>query len=411
MDFSKLVSKNGIYLYEDNDFNTITIKLNFLAPSSNRDCAILDVLCEYLGRSNKKFNSDDDIIKKQQELYDLELNFANQFYSNQKVFSLYANLISMNAISDDYSADAFGFLNDMLRHPNFDDEEMLEVVKRNLLADLELDISDNEVYASSMYERKVIPEDNRVYENNTDIEYLRKMINSITLEDLKKEYEYIMKHFHSGLVFGNITQEQFNSFVDTMSLEPSTKKLNFDRDVQTVEGDIEVEKDSEQSYIYVTYDFDELTAAKLRVLNNIFNSSSGICYELLRDKYGLVYSFYVDIMFYLRKLYFYSEIDYSKKEKFLETLDEIIETLQDKEKLTRLLSQTKNNLAMQEYNLSENKDSMFEILNKYILEFYGNEDRATVNKQIEEMTEEDVAGVVKALRRKNVFMVRSSENE
>jgi hypothetical protein len=135
-----------------------------------------------------------------------------------------------------------------------------------------------------------------------------------------------MKHFHSGLVFGNITQEQFNSFVDTMSLEPCAKKLNFDRDVKTVEGDIEVEKDSEQSYIYVTYDFDDLTAAKYRVLNNIFNSSSGICYELLRDKYGLVYSFYVDIMFYLKKLYFYSEIDYSKKEKFLETLDEIIET-------------------------------------------------------------------------------------
>ena len=66
---------------------------------------------------------------------------------------------------------------------------------------------------------------------------------------------------------------------------------------------------------------------------------------------------------------------------------------------------------MQEYNLSENKNFIFEILNKFILEFYGNEDRTTVNKQIDSMSEEDVAGVVKTLRRKNVFMVRSNENE
>ncbi len=411
MDYSQLVKKNGIYLYKDDSFNTIEIKLNFLAGTSNRDCVILDLLCEYLEKCNKKFNSDDEINKKTQELYDLELCFSSQFYSSQRIFNLYAELVSMNAVGEDYSKEAFEFINDLLRYPNFNDEEMLNLVKRNLLSYLELGIMDNESYATCMYGQLVIPSENRKYENSVDMDYLRDLVNSITLEDLKKEYDYIISHFHSGLVFGNISQEQFNSFVDYMKLEPTVGDLDYSRSITTNEGDIEIEKDCEQSYIFVTYDMDEIDLAKYMVLHNLFNSDHGYSYRTLRDKYGLVYSFYVDVLFYLKKFYFYSEIDYSKKDKFLEVIDEILEVMQDKEKMTSFLAETKKDLANEEYNLSEEKDDMFEILNKFILKYHGDLDRNIVNDQIVDMTEEDVIGTIKSLKRKNVFMIRSMEDE
>ena len=42
MDFDRLVENNGVYLYQDNNINTITIRLNFMGGLSNRDCAIDD---------------------------------------------------------------------------------------------------------------------------------------------------------------------------------------------------------------------------------------------------------------------------------------------------------------------------------------------------------------------------------
>ena len=411
MDFDRLVNNNGIYLYEDDSFNTITIKLSFLAGSTNRDCAVIDLLCSYLNSSNQNFSSDDDIDKRKRELYDMHLHFGNSFYSNQKMFSLNANLISPNAINDDYLGEAFDFIRKMLKEPDFTNEEMLEIVKRKMLSNIELGLLDNEVYASNEYYQRVLHEENKVYEYSTDMDYISNLINSITLDDLKKQYEYIVNSFVSGFVFGNITKEQFNSFVNSMSLTPIKKEMNLERSLPTCEDDIELEIDGEQSYIYVTYDIDNLSYSKLLLLRKIMNSSIGLCYQTLREKYGLVYSSYAAFMYYLKKMYFYAEIDKDKKNDFLKALDEIVETLRDKEKLDSLIEVAKSEISADEVTLSEEADIMLSYLNDYILKLYEGKNRTETFEQIQNLTSEDLIQSTMSLRRKNVFMVRSSEDE
>ena len=51
------------------------------------------------------------------------------------------------------------------------------------------------------------------------------------------------------------------------------------------------------------------------------------------------------------------------------------------------------------------------ILNNRILKFFGDKDRDEVNKEIQEMTPEELMNKTKTLTRKNVFMVRSKTNE
>ena len=411
MESNKLKNNNEIYLYRDEGFNTFSIQLNFLASTDNRSAAILDLLSIYLLQCNQVYKNDDDISLRLRELYDMNLDFTSKWNGKQKIFSLVADLIAMDVIHDDYSKEAFEFIRDILEKPDFENEKMLEVSKRKLLSYIDSNLADYDQYAETLYYQTVLPAENMKYDYSVDKKYLEELVNSITLEDIKSEYAKLHGNFINGLVFGNINEEQLNEFVKCINLTPTKHELDYSMDVKTVEGNIEIEKDCEQSYIFITYDFTELTNAELRVLEWMLNSSIGLCYQTLRDKYGLVYGSYANILFHKKKLYIYGETNISKKEKFIEAVDEIIKSLNDRKIVEKYMNQAKKEIANDEYSLSEGKNRLFEIINNRILQVYGNQDRDIVNKEIEEMKPEELMNKTKVLTRKNIFMVRSKTNE
>ena len=411
MELNKLKNSNGTYMYRDEGFNSFSINLNFLASSDNRSAAILDVLTIYLARCNQVYKTDDEINLKARELYDMEFCFTTTWKGNKKVFSLSADLISMNAVNDDYSKEAFLFLRDMLLKPDFENKKTLEIAKRKLISYIETSLSDYDQYADALYNQMVLPDENRKYDYTVEKKYIEELINSITLEDLKSEYENLIDNYINGLVLGNISEDQFDEFVSCMNLKSTKQNLDYSVDIKTTEGNIEVKKDCEQSYIYVTYDFTSLTNAELRILEWILNSSIGLCYQILREKYGLVYGASADILFHEKKLYIYGETAASKKEKFIEAVDEIIASLANPEIIAKYMKQAKEEIANDEYSLSENKDRLTGIINSRILKVYGDQDREVVNREIEEMQPEELMNKTKTLVRKNVFMVRGKENE
>ena len=408
---NKLKNNNGTYLYRDEGFNTFSIQLNFLASPDNRSAAILDVLSIYLLQCNQIYKTDDDISLRSRELYDMSINFTTKWNGKQKLFSLVADLISMDVIHDDYSKEAFEFIRDILEKPNFENEKMLEVSKRKLLSYIDLNLADYDQYAETLYTQTVLPVENMKYDYSVDKKYLEELVNSITLEDIKSEYENLIGNFINGLVLGNINEEQFNEFVKCINLTPTKCELDYSMDVKTSEGNIEIEKDCEQSYIFITYDFTELTNAELRILEWMLNSSIGLCYHTLREKYGIVYGAYANILFHQKKLYIYGETNISKKEKFIEAVDEIIKDLNNREIVEKYMAQAKEEIANDEYSLSESKKRLFGMINNRILQVYGNQDRDIVNKEIEDMKPEELMNKTKVLTKKNIFMVRSKSNE
>ena len=411
MELNELKNSNGIYLYKDESFNTFSIQLNFLASPENRSAAILDVLSIYLLQCNQVYKTDDNISLKSRELYDMSIYFTTEWNGKQKFISLVADLISMDVIHDDYSKEAFEFIRDILEKPDFENQKMLEVSKRKLLSYIDLNLDDYDQYAEALYNQTVLPVENMKYDYAVDKKYIEELVNSITLEDIKKEYKNALDNFVNGLVLGNISEEQFNEFVKCISLTPTKRELDYNMNTKTVDGNIEIEKDCKQSYIFITYDFTELTNAELRILEWILNSSIGLCYQTLREKYGLVYGSYANILFHQKKLYIYGETNISKKDKFIEATDEIIKNLNDREIVEKYMIQAKDQIANYEYSLSESKERLFKIINNSILRVYGNQDRDIVNKEIEEMKPEELMNKTKKLTRKNIFMVRSKTNE
>ncbi len=411
MEISKLKKNNGIYLYKDEGFNTFSIRLNFLASKDNRSAAILDLLTIYLLLCNQVYKTDDDICLKMRELYDMSIYFTTEWYGNQKLFSLIANFISMDVIHDDYSKEAFEFVRDILKKPDFENEKMLEVAKRQLLSYFESRLDDYDYFAETLYNQMVLPLENIKYDCSVDKEYIKKMIDSVTLEDLKREYENVLGNFINGLVLGNINEDKFDEFIEYINLTPNIRELDYSMNIKTTDGNIEIEKDCEQSYIFITYDFTEVSNAEIRLLEKMLNTSIGLCYQTLREKYGLVYDSNASILFHQKKLLVYGETSASKIEKFIEAVDEIIKSLCDRETVEKYMIQAKEQIANSEYSLSENKGRLFGIINSRILQVYGNKDRDIVNKEIEEMKPEELMNKTKSLTRKNIFMVRSKTNE
>ena len=412
MDFDRLVENNGVYLYQDNNINTITIRLNFMSGLSNRDCAIDDLLCYYLAVTNKNFKDDNEITQRSKELYSLNLFFSNEYCSKQNYMTVDINLISPESIDVDYYKDAFEFIRQIVNEPDFTNEEMFKIIKRKYLAQRRADLSDIDEYVDSMYNQTVMPEKNRKYDYATDMRYITRVVNSITLDELKKEYEYMINNFHSGFVYGKISEDRFNEFVDSMSLLRTKQEVTYERDVPTIEGETEIDVDGEQSYIYVTYDMDQVSFAQLRLLRKLLNSSAGLCYQILREKGGLVYSSSASILYYLKKMCFYGEIDKDKKEQFIKGVEEIVRLLQDKDVLNNFLERAKVEMLVDEVCISEDADKIVnEILESYVLKLYEGLNRTEVNRQILDETADSLYNVTKSLKRKNVFMARGIDNE
>ena len=411
MELNKMKNINGTYLYQDEGFNTISITLNFLANQDSRSSAILDILSIYLLRCNQVYKTDNDINLRTRELYNMDISFNQETDGKQRFFHYYIDLISMNAVNDDYSKEAFSFIRDILLKPDFNNEEVLEISKKKLISYIDSSLSDYDKYAEALYGQTVLPVENKKYDQSVDRKYLEELINSITLDDLKREYQYLMNNYLNGVVVGNISEEQFTEFVNCMDLKSNYRDLDYDMDVKTIEGDVEVQKECKQSYIYVTYDFTKLTNAEVRILEWILNSSIGLCYQTLREKYGLVYGSYAEILFHEKKLYIYGETAASKKEKFIKGADEIVASLCNKEIMEKYMKQAKEEIANDEYSLSESKNRLAGIINGRILKIYGDKDREIVNQEIEDMKVEDLMNKTKTLVRKNVFMVRGKKHE
>ena len=411
MDYRNAKQINGIYYYPNSSFNTVTIRLNFMAGCDNDEAPIYDLLCYFLTKSNQEYKSDDEIHQRKQELYSLHFDFCNLFYGNQKVFLLNVNMISPNLVQEDYSKDAFKFIQSILKKPDFTNQAMLDFVKKDLISNIRLKLAHPETYVRCMYNQMVIPDERRKYDDSADMDYITSMIESVTLEDLEREYHYLLSHFHSGFVFGNTSVDQFNSFVDSISLIPKPQDIVYHRNIVTTEGDIEIEKESEQSYIYVTYDMDELTSSQFYVLYYIFNSSLGLCYQTLREKYGLVYSSHANIMKLDNKLKIYGEIDKNKKEKFLQALDEIIADLNNPELLKQFVARAKDEFFANEYTYDEDCDNNVISIDNYLLNISNGLDRNQIIEGIQNLTSEELLPKMKSIRKKNVFMVRGKDDE
>ena len=414
MNLNNLINDNGMYLYKDNSFNTISIQLDFLSKRGNKEFATYILLNKYLLKTNKKYKSEKDINKIIRELYSMDINFSTFNVGSKDFICLAADIVSFNAINDDYSKEVFEFMHDILFNPDFTDEKMLESIKSIYLSNVKNILSDYDTIGCSLYCDKVFNDKLRKYEFSSDYNYIASVVNSVTMDDLKKAYQEIIndKNFYRGLVFGDITDEQYKLFREYIPFRSSIDSLDFYENPSINEGEIEIpKKNMNESIVYVTYKIDIPDQGILELLEGILNYGSGLCSSILREKYHLVYASNARIDFHNKTMYFYAKIEKKNKQKLLDAIDEMVAILQDKDKLREYIDFTKENLKIDQYTESESKEDLIENVDDYIYSYYDKFDKEEFIKNIDSYPDDEIIKCTKTLTKKNVFMLRGDNHE
>ena len=408
MNYDVLINDNEIYLYKNTDFNTINITMYFIAKNGNKYSAIYDLLCEYMLRANKKY-SQSEIAKRTRELYGLEIEWDTALKNDKRLFFINLDLVAPSIIKDNYSKEAFLFAKEILSDISFDRKDILDNIKRLKLAEIEADLSDVDEQEECLYNSTVLPNKDKEYDYSLDIDYIKNLFDSITLEDLKQVYEETINddNFYRCLVFGNITDEEYKEFRNIFSYNGKKKSIDYQNRVSIKEGiNIIPCEETNESSIYITYSLDRIDKVTRDILYDILNGSSDLCLEIFRGKYSLVYEANATIACLGKYLYIYAKADKNNINKVIDAADELIKTIQNPKSLKELLLRAKDAIRKENYLLSENKKELLCELKEYVNEVFDRQSLIDYDKRLEDINEEDVAKVTNSLVKRNVFVYR-----
>ena len=413
MDYSKLKNDNGLYLYQDDNFSTINMQLTFFADGEDKEEVVRYLLCDYLLKSNKKYNTkNNEINRRMRELYSMNIQAATQKIGSKNNIVFYVDMICPKVAGENYLKEAYELIRNLMLYPDFTNEKILETVKRNYIVDKMDKLSDVNKKAKQLFYVNTFSDAVGKYIYSTDINYIVDVVNSVTLEDLERTYKKVFSEesFYRGIVFGNISEEEFKLFREYFPFKSSMQDLDYSKNNTVFEKKTEViDENTNESIVYVTYKINHVPENVSKLLGGILNYSSGLCYRILREKYGLVYSSYAVIFQYTDALTFKAKIDKKNINKLLEAVDEIVGIITNKEKLKDLLIFIKKYIKNEYYLMSEKKDDMFDEIDDYIRGIDGK--YSDFIDKIDSYTEEDIIRYTKSMKKANVFIYKGGYNE
>ena len=414
MDYNNIINDDGFYLYKDDSFNTLFLQMAFLREKGNFEDAVFGLLCKYLTKTNKNYKTEYDLNKKITDLYSIDFGLTPVNIGSQTLLFFSADLVSPKVIHDDYLKDAFKFINEILFEPDFTKEEVFENTKRIYLSFLLNTLSQSSTIARNIYEREVFNLEHEKFRYATDEDYIINMVNSVTLKDLEAMYKKTFKedNFIRGIAFGNITDKDFKLFRENFKYKNNKGDLDYKTHYNFEEKEYEIVSDTtSESSIFITYSIDDIDEGVRKILCDIFNGSSDLCLEILREKYGLVYSSNVNISYTGKLLIVKAKIDKNNKQKLIEATDELISIIKDKNKLKELLETAKKSIKNDYYLLSEDRDGMIDKLDDYVSGIFDKFDDKKFVEEIDKVEVDDILKYTKTIKKKNVFMYRGDLHE
>ena len=413
MDYSKIINDNGFYLYKDDSFYTICLQMGFLREKGNFEDAAYELLSRYIMKTNKNYKTEYDLNKREIDLYSIEFSTATINMGSQNMLFFCFDIVSPTAVHD-YSKEAFKFVHEMIFEPDFTNEKVFNNIKESYLSALLNNLSQPGYVANSLFLDRTFGCEDRKYRYSTDLDYIKNMIDSITLKDIEELYYKTVReeNFVRGLAFGNITDEEFKTLRENFNYKRDNTFIDCSEKYDFVEEDVEVsDENANESTIFITYDIDNMDPGTRKIINEIFNGSCDLCMNILREKYGLVYTSGVLISYVSKYLVIKAKIDKNNKDKFIEAVDEMMRIVQDKKSLEELLQNAKDSIKIDYELIDESRDEMILNIDNYISGIFNGFDDVKFAEDIYGVKVEDVLKCTKTLKRKKIFLYRGDLDE
>lgn len=414
MDLKNVKTNNkGFYYYINDEFVNVRIAFNFSISNNKEDFFKARLLSGLMCKSNKKYKSFKEINDKAKELYGLYFNVRPKIIGAKRFITFSLNTVSERIIEEEYFNDALEYFYDMIFKVDFTNEKVFNELKKEMLNAEKNKLSNPANVQGILFYKNVTEESECNNLNITDINEIEEIISSITISDLEKLYNEILKSYYCGYSFGDLTKENNKSIMDLFKFENTniTDDYNFKEIMNEKDEEIISDKTS-QSYLYAAYDiknYDFNNSYIYSTIEYMLNSTNGLCLNILREKYGIVYHAYAEFDNRHGFMYFHAQIDKKNKEKALSGIEEIFEKLHDKKEVEKLLEYAKEKQKELLYTEMENMGPNVAELNNYIFKSGIPSDERI--KKIESLTVDDIINQIDNLEKKYTFFFRGDKDE
>ena len=231
------------------------------------------------------------------------------------------------------------------------------------------------------------------------------------LEDIKNMYNKLIleNSFYRGLIVGNLDVQEFESFRKFIPFKSEMESLDFTDEIPIIKDDIEIPDNKiNESFIYITYTTKKDSYAIINILNSILNSRE-LCLQIIREKYKISYHAEAYFKYSNNSIIFFGQISKENKEKFIAAVNEIIDIIQDEQKLKKLILDGKEKLKENYFLISERKNILIDNLANYILNSNGDYSYEDLIKNLDFYDEKRIVEYTKSFERQSTFMYRGDK--
>lgn len=317
------------------------------------------------------------------------------------MYIIFSFSLPTEGLISDYDLEkSFSFVVDCLKNPiiknkEADQEKFLHAkeffLKRHNSAK-------QDIYGSNDIEAKKIIDPDELLGMN--YETYGECLNNITWEDLYKFYqENIINNHFLVYVNGNISEEKVNRLF--------SKYLPQNQD--SIEIDIEyfkllpmskpqyheIETKFNQAQLIMEYQVENMVEEERIILSSIINilnaSENNLIFDCLRVKNSLVYDAYVSSRGSFGMFTIEAFIDSSNKDRVVELVKEVLNSLYDENKLSKYFDKLKEGYKV---DLLKENDSLYKKINNRINDDL---DIATIEKDYNRLLELDVKDIIRFL--------------
>lgn len=378
-------------IIKDNRFTSVEVEVHFIAELSDK-LSIRNIVKDLIVDSSLKYNSKQKMRIKLDDMYGATLKA-----SSKVVGKLHDICFSGNVIHDDYTINRekniqeyLDFFKEILYFPFFT-EEKLEELKIKYIHRLERLKEDVQSYSMKEAIKNSVSNSILNIDPYGDIEKIK----DITLEDVKKEYQNMIKEdVIRVIVAGKVENIDFIQDRDSMPMA-SYLNLKGSHKIETVK------KNSDQSFVNIVFNTNQIQSEKSffvgTITNMILGGMDGLLFRNIREKLGLCYIIFSEIYHYDGLLFIHSGVSKENINLCIQEIYNQIDLIKNKEFSDEMLDKAKKAVI---HSLKSSNDTlkgkMIKILNQEYRQIFLNDEERI--KYILSVTKEDITEYISQMQ-------------
>ena len=335
---SKIPVSSKPLILNNNDFQTIQVKVIFPFEKDEEKIALSNILPSVINGVNNTYRTEEEFYIQYEKLYLLGMNMSRTVIGTTYAYVYSLIIPDTYSLNKDILDDQFKFFGDFIYNPKQDNNKFCDFETNREINNLRLEISDslknNRLYHS--IRNKQILDDEGII-SSTLFNHMEQVdeINTTNLHQLYLDTVYNNKP--AIFVMGNVDNNEINKLCDKYLYRNKFKDYVYDAQLRYYlkprDGVTEVVEKSDFNNSVIAYNYkvkdmtidDEIYLSLIRSL--LSSSSSRILYKKLRDENDLVYNTDAETTSKFGLLTIYAAINDKNldlvKEKILEAVDEL----------------------------------------------------------------------------------------